>query len=642
MERWCIDYIASTKSVGNENDVDIMPQLRQVCKRVVVLLRTVHSLARMLPTYQLHRRINSVGPQHTSSKGAYYYQQHRPVPLSHATGNGSNGGESLSFSIYETTQHLSNDSGDGRIPPNFQRQDFTPVPTPFGMLQISLFYSKTPELIEQRPTQAISIASAPRETLCDVPKSQNSSGPSSYVSDYIIPDYATEQSPPVTQPNVNISHTEGEMSLKRDKLSGLSLALLNQCQVSSNQTDDVASGPSKSYERPSSARNRMGNVNNNASRSHGDRHEDHARSYDVKPRSILNQNAVYSSSLSSKISPSYNNAGDIDDNANEQDNIRIRTGDNGYGHNGRSNSISSNLKLVVPMKHLIAPGSATSQQQYALASTPPFSSKLQQNFLNNSIPKSISASPPFHSRPLGFHNTENTGVTLSSTPPPYEANTLQQILQPPTSLEVLPMSPFKADSHSLYSSHSAQPPLYAVDSGNEPYHSLPFAGSFGSAHSSPASNYYGRGEAMYNFHGLSCSSALESAHQRSFYQGSSFEKMPFATEAPSLEVDKNDNSEGSILAETNAASSFAYRCATASRLQMFDAKTENDELDSLGKKNDCSSQRNQEQRSNADSLCCSDGNVGSQLEEFRSFGAILMRSSASAGPAAPPATARVS
>lgn len=118
-------------------------------------------------------------------------------------------------------------------------------------------------------------------------------------------------------------------------------------------------------------------------------------SYDVKPRSILNQNAVYSSSLSSKISLSYHNAG-----------------------------------LV------------TSQQQYALASSTPFSSKLKQNFSNNSISKSISASPSVLSGFLGFHNTENTGVTLSSTPPPYEANTLQQILQPPMSLEV-------ADSHSL-------------------------------------------------------------------------------------------------------------------------------------------------------------------------------------------------
>ena len=55
--------------------------------------------------------------------------------------------------------------------------------------------------------------------------------------------------------------------------------------------------------------------------------------------------------------------------------------------------------------------------------------------------------------------------------------------------------------------------------------------------------------------------------------------MPFATEAPSPEVDRNDNSKGSILIETNAASSFAYRCATASQLYMLYAKMENDELD---------------------------------------------------------------
>ena len=78
--------------------------------------------------------------------------------------------------------------------------------------------------------------------------------------------------------------------------------------------------------------------------------------------------------------------------------------------------------------------------------------------------------------------------------------------------------------HILSNHHPAQPPLYAVDKGNKPYHSLPFAGSFSSARSAPASNYYGRGQAMYNFHSLSCSSALELAHQRSFYQGSSFEK----------------------------------------------------------------------------------------------------------------------
>lgn len=93
-----------------------------------------------------------------------------------------------------------------------------------------------------------------------------------------------------------------------------------------------------------------------------------------------------------------------------------------------------------------------------------------------------------------------------------------------------------------------------------------------------------------------------------------FDDMPFATE------DSPDASSCSIhtVGETSAASSFARRCSTANRLQLFNSTnaTNNQLISSV--------QTKSEQNMNENSI---HADLAGQLAEFRNFGASLLQSS---------------
>lgn len=179
LERWCIDYIPSTSSstqsqslynslssspstspysspyssriltgaITNSPRTDInksssssssMSQLRQVCKRIVILLRSLHCMTRMLPAYQLKCALisNMLG----AVDGVVTQQQQGGYPQQ-SNHQQSVGWGHIGYSIHvgdEQTQY------DPPLPsPSFQRQTLPRVSTPYGNMVLSVMYDAT-------------------------------------------------------------------------------------------------------------------------------------------------------------------------------------------------------------------------------------------------------------------------------------------------------------------------------------------------------------------------------------------------------------------------------------------------------------------------------------------------------------------
>jgi len=177
LERWCIDYIPSTSSsqsqslynslssspstspysspyssriltgaITNSPRTDnnksssssSMSQLRQVCKRIVILLRSLHCMTRMLPAYQLKCALisNMLG----AVDGVVTQQQQGGYPQQ-SNHQQSVGWGHIGYSIHvgdEQTQY------DPPLPsPSFQRQTLPSVSTPYGNMVLSVMYDAT-------------------------------------------------------------------------------------------------------------------------------------------------------------------------------------------------------------------------------------------------------------------------------------------------------------------------------------------------------------------------------------------------------------------------------------------------------------------------------------------------------------------
>jgi len=180
LERWCIDYIPSTSSsiqsqslynslssspstspysspyssriltgaITNSPRTDnnkssssssSMSQLRQVCKRIVILLRSLHCMTRMLPSYQLKCALisNMLG----AVDGVMTQQQQHGHPQQ-SNQQQSVGWGHIGYSIHvgdEQTQQY-----DPPLPsPSFQRQTLPSVSTPYGNMVLSVMYDAT-------------------------------------------------------------------------------------------------------------------------------------------------------------------------------------------------------------------------------------------------------------------------------------------------------------------------------------------------------------------------------------------------------------------------------------------------------------------------------------------------------------------
>mmetsp|Transcript_8117 Transcript_8117/g.14679 ORF Transcript_8117/g.14679 Transcript_8117/m.14679 type:complete len:1209 (+) Transcript_8117:518-4144(+) len=174
LERWCIDYVPSSSSNTNNSTspysspssspyssrimtgatvnslsenksssnsgLSNISQLRQVCKRIVVLLRSLHCLTRMLPSYRLKCLLQS----NIANGGSGVTMNGLPGMAGLAAGGNTNssrmGWGSIGFSIHTVSDYEHEPS----LPsPSFARQAFPSVPTPYGNLRLSVMYDAT-------------------------------------------------------------------------------------------------------------------------------------------------------------------------------------------------------------------------------------------------------------------------------------------------------------------------------------------------------------------------------------------------------------------------------------------------------------------------------------------------------------------
>ena len=794
LERWCIDYVAfSNPSDAPIDNNETITQLRQVCKRVVILLRTLYCLARTLPSYRVHRQIVHRQQQQQQQQQRYsqqHYPQNQPYPnLNNMNMNMNTNMGTIGFSIYAAAQY--NLSGgdvnvaaadmaaaapmEMHIPPRFVRRKFAPVPTPFGHLCFSVVYHPKPNFIQPRPTRAIAIAgavsaataTATTNTNTDVneeditrgrystpvgmsqsghgvntdsrverrPRSQSNvheyhSQRPAMVSDYYSVEHSSPKLVPLKDTSSSSNHERRTTTIPTTStststsapltdengraLSGLSLALMGQCQISSEELEGkhrplnynnhsnnrggvdavrnmnaaaaaaMAAPVSKSYDNKQYILQQHRNRGNAPSSFSQNNHEalyaqnqnGHDNNNQNKPRrrSILSSNTAYPTGSSggeppsmfshNYIHPTTSTSGGYD--------ASHRAQEYGYGYNNGYNNVRMEYKPTINPQHLIPPhGSSGSNhsmrmvspsQVTPLGSTPPLSHNIGSLGSYNVSPIANmmhgNTSPPFQNNPVSLipplgvtppnnYNNVNVNVNVSS---------LQNILASPPSLEVLPASPFKTaatgTTDSYLHTHRSSLSVPIPPDSYEPSNSIPipFGGSFGSTNSSPANtDSHSLLRSLYknNTSGNNSSSSTTMQMQMQMQmqppvlhqQSSSFEEMPFATDT------SPDASSCSIhvAGETSAASSFAHRCATASRLQMFHSSSSGGGLgggtntpyswmSSSMNPNNANNSNNNNNNTGSDkeglnqssSMVHSD--LADQLAEFRNFGASLIRS----------------
>ncbi|ETW04724.1 hypothetical protein, variant [Aphanomyces invadans] len=111
LERWQISY---TTGVQTHSPLDVINQLREVCRRIGILLRSVYCLARILPAFPVGDRLKT-----------------QQEDLGHPV-------VGLQYALASST--------DAPLPWDFepdqpkQRYSFVPIDTPFGTLQLSVLY----------------------------------------------------------------------------------------------------------------------------------------------------------------------------------------------------------------------------------------------------------------------------------------------------------------------------------------------------------------------------------------------------------------------------------------------------------------------------------------------------------------------
>lgn len=218
LERWCIDYVShhevdeqrqqqpnpsNTNTSGKPvttattlDNAEILTQLRQLCKKIMIALRTIYCKARILPAYQLHCYLTQgipLGIHRSQERGKLLLQlqQHQHQPA-------------VGYIFYAAPYHH-DDAADSYLQRNqFQQDTFRPLPTPYGTLRLSVWFHPQSNNIVLK--QINSASTLPRTGPIQIPKHSNnhnlmddaqyrptSSAPSSNesgVHDFLIPDYS--------------------------------------------------------------------------------------------------------------------------------------------------------------------------------------------------------------------------------------------------------------------------------------------------------------------------------------------------------------------------------------------------------------------------------------------------------------------
>jgi hypothetical protein len=218
LERWCIDYVShhevdeqqpqqsnlrntkksapSVAAVTTLDNAEVLTQLRQLCKKIMIALRTIYCKARILPAYQLHCYLTQgipLGIHRSQERGKLLLQlqQHQHPP---AVGY-----------IFYAAPHHHDDAADSYLQRNqFQQDTFRPLSTPYGTLRLSVWFHPQSNNIVLKQINSVSTLS--RTGPIQIPKHPNhdnllddahyrpsSSAPSSNesgVHDFLIPDYS--------------------------------------------------------------------------------------------------------------------------------------------------------------------------------------------------------------------------------------------------------------------------------------------------------------------------------------------------------------------------------------------------------------------------------------------------------------------
>jgi len=583
LERWCIDFLESpipdsldsNTRTNIDGTIDTLPQLRQVCKRVVILLRTLYCVCRMLPAYKLHLRLVSC----SSNKG-YYASNSMAIE-----GN-------ICFTIYAIGSH------DEKIQKgsteSFVKHDFVPVPTPYGVLKLCALYDKS---ISNFGSDKISIpTSLPKISISGMSsnyrnceeeiqrKHQQGKNHDAAVSDFIIQDYAENRfhTPQATTENVlnKDKEEEGIKSTTR-VLSGLSLALMND-QGDKNQKESFDKKETFDCKESPEFINKA-----KLPRMHSlDERSYWGDNKNFGGRAASHDKSTFSSSASPR---SYNiHSANYHHPFIGGDNEMTKSISNeyGYGYNNITLGTPSTNSRPIRITSNNNRGRSPNPRETFSTTPPNFPfSRSPSSFANIVMSPCLSSSPPFSVNPVTLKSSSlqrhRTCGSQSNT-----INTLNGsqdgIPPPPLSFDSIQASPFeKPNTKNPNSSHISALSLPPSFSGGLNYdETTAFVGSLGSTAS------------------VSFERNIESDEQG---QG----HMPFA----SLSENRSSIHEG----DASTASTFAYRCATASRLQLFN------------KKNACHGTPTNKFDENAShsSSPVHDNDMSNQLAEFHNFSASL-------------------
>lgn len=291
LERWCIDYVPSSSSGNNMNSClqndksSSISQLRQVCKRIVVLLRSLHCLTRILPAY----RLKSLIMTHIASGAGV------GGIIGGMNMGGREGWGSIGYSIYVCDYEL-----EPTLPsPSFTRHCIPNVATPYGTLRLSVMHDAslnpnhmvadlaekraewlqlrvgltTPTIAQPIPIQGQNTVgsagphasadesrgrrkygSCPPAALMGGPSSLGAMGRSPAVSDFIISDYHSPALKPLTAPSPgSVGSRNNRVDDEKRVMSGLSLAMMGEEENSPGvEHQTVEQNTNHHYYNPSS------------------------------------------------------------------------------------------------------------------------------------------------------------------------------------------------------------------------------------------------------------------------------------------------------------------------------------------------------------------------------------------------------
>ena len=303
LERWCLDYRyhhpqgSSNTIPANQN---MISELRQVVKKIVILLRTLHCHARLLPAYSIHCYLTQDIPLLHQPRGGLQpkINKKKSQVLGRGGVTGPNGklfveGNSneemasdrdhqnpvprdskqpfIGYAFHTSvnpTDHLTQDPYLTRN--NFEQHAFRPIVTPYGTLHIRVWYhpqSKsiaTNQMHQQNATVRNSTITAPIAIIQKKPiavsaknqPSKSLSHPrsgSADVNEFLIQDYSPTPESLLLQKRMQAggglqgnsrkttSISEGlsseEVGSIRPSMSGLSLALMHQSDQQSTTSN---------------------------------------------------------------------------------------------------------------------------------------------------------------------------------------------------------------------------------------------------------------------------------------------------------------------------------------------------------------------------------------------------------------------